>query len=672
MSPAVARLVALSVVAALLGAFGLEARATSGFEAQASSGLDAQASRGPEPQASPGPEPQASPGPQDPAEFGAFIDDFFAGELEGAHIPGAVFLLVKDGEVFYAKGYGFATLETREPVDPERTVFRVGSNSKTLTAAAVLALVDEGRLDLDADVNGYLTRLQVPATYPEPLTLRHLLTHTAGLDERLFGQHARTRDEALPLGDYLAEHLTPRTMPPGLVISYNDFGTSLAGLVVEEVSGQPFADFVAERIFAPLGMTRSSFEIMEPPETIRGELATAYRYWDGTHTPYEYDYIQTAPAAGLVTTAADMGRFLAALLDGGRLGDRRILSDSMTAIMLDRQFAHAPRLRGRAFGFVESDENGVRGLSKDGQATGFLSRIFLIPEADLGFFASINLSIFEPGPSFNRASGIHRRLTTAILDRYFMPDSAYYDLPEAPSPDPGFDARPYVGTYRAMEGSRHTIEKILFLGNELRVRDGGEGTLLVGGTPYVELEPDLFQHAHGGPHYLAFRRGADGDASHVFLGAGAMERAPWRDTRRTLMMVLSVTGLLLVSALLIWPFAGRFARRRGRSPADVHPGRAALILASGFSLAFVVGFGWAFSQTDLQEFFKGVPAPIGLLLALPVAVVPLTLRAGVHAARAWRDRRGSLPGRIHYTVVTLALVVFVLMLNNWYMLGWRY
>jgi len=615
---------------------------------------------------------QNSSGPEDPEEFRAFIDDFFAREMEEDHIPGAVFLLVKDGRVFYSRGYGFANLERREPVDPDHTVFRVGSNSKTLTAAAVLTLVDEGRLDLDTDVNEYLTSLQVPSTFREPITLRHLLTHTAGLDERLFGQHARTRDDALDLREYLAEHLPPRTMPPGVVVSYNDHGTSLAGLVVEDVSGQRFAQYVADRIFGPLGMTRSSFDVADLTPVIRAGLATSYRYWNGRHTPYEYDYIQTAPAAGLVTTASDMGRFLIALLNGGQLGGRRILSEPMTGVMLDRQFAHAPRLRGRAFGFVESDENGVRGLSKDGQATGFLSRIFLLPEADLGFFSSINLSIFEPGPSFSRANGIHRRLTTAILDRYFMPDSTFFDLPEAPAPDPSFDADPYVGTYRAMEGSRHTIEKLLFLGNELEVQDGGDGTLLVGGMPYVALEPGEFQYAGGGPFYLAFRFGDDGRASHVFLGAGAMERV-WRvDTMRTLMISLSITGLLFVSAILAWPFAGVLARRRGRSADDVHPGRGPLVAATGLSLAFVVGFGWIFSQTDFQEFFKGVPAAIGILLTLPILVVPLTVWALGHSARAWKDGRGSFLGRLHYTLVTVGLVVFLLLLNNWYMLGWRY
>ncbi len=615
---------------------------------------------------------QSATGPEDPEELGALVDDFFETELVESHIPGVVFLMVKDSQVFFSRGYGFADLENHVPVDPHRTVFRVGSNSKTLTAAAVLTLVDEGRLDLDGDVNDYLKQVRVPDTYPEPVTVRHLLTHTAGFDERLFGQHARTRDEALSLGDYLAAHLTPRTGRPGEVISYNDYGTSLAGLLVEDVSGMPFAEYVAQRIFGPLAMRHSSFDVVNPPPSISENLATAYRYWDGTHSAYDYDYIQTAPAAGLLTTAADMGNFLSAMLGGGRLGDQRILSDSMTRVMMDRQFAHSPRLRGRAFGFVESDENGIRGLSKDGQATGFLSRIFLIPDANIGFFASINLSIFEPGPTFNRASSFHRRLTTTILDHYFMPDSTYFHLPAAPAPDPGFDARPYAGMYRAMEGSRHTIEKITFLGNELVVGDGGDGTISLGGTPYVELEPGRFQYAGGGPYYVAFGWEEGGRASHVFIGAGAMQRVSWSDTRGTAMGVLGGTGALFLSALAVWPFAGWFARRRGRPAVQGHPGRRTLLLATALCLLFLAGFGWSFSQTDFQEFFKGVPSAITALLVIPIVVIPLTLRSALHSLGAWRRGRGSLPGRLHYSLVTAGLVFFLLLLNNWHMLGWRY
>lgn len=609
-------------------------------------------------------------GPANQQEFGEFIDSFFEAEMARSHVPGAVFLLVKNGDVFYASGYGFAHLEDRTPVDPQRTVFRVGSISKSLTAAAVLTLVDEGHLDLDADVNEYLEHARVPPTFSEPVTLRHLLTHTAGFDERLFGQHARSRSDALSLEEYLAIHLPPRTGPPGEVISYNDHGTSLAGLVVEDVSGRPFAQYVAERILAPLGMGSSSFDVLNLPPQIQDNLATAYRYWAGEHEPYRYDYIQTAPAAGLVATAADMGRFLSALLDGGRQGDRRILSDSMTAIMLDRQFAHSPQLPGRAFGFAESNENGVRALIKNGQATGFLSRIVLIPQAKVGFFSSINLSIFAPGPSFNRASGFHRRLTTAILDRYFMPDTSYFAIPTAPAPNPSFDPSPYVGTYRSMEGSRHTIEKITFLGTETAVRDAGDGTLRVGGARYVMLEPGLFQYADGGPHYLAFALDA-GRATHLFIGAGAEERVPWYETMRTATGVLIGAAALFLSALIV-PVAGRIVPQRGRTAESRHPGWAILVAAVALCLAFIVGFGWAFSQADFQEFFKGVPSIIAVLLVLPVVATVLTVLSVVNSIRAWRHELGSLVGRIYFSVVTAGLTVFLFFLNNWYLLGWRW
>ncbi len=349
-----------------------------------------------------------------------------------------------------------------------------------------------------------------------------------------------------------------------------------------------------------------------------------------------------------------------------------MLSDSMTAVMLNRQFAHAPRLRGRAFGFVESDENGIRALSKDGQATGFLSRMFLIPDSKIAFFASINLSIFEPGPSFNRATGFHRRLTTAILDRYFILDSAYFKLPKAPAPDPSFEAAPYLGTYRSVEGSRHTIEKITFLGNEVQVRDGGDGTILVGRSSWVELEPGHFQYAEGGPYYVSFGTDESGRSTHLFSGAGALERVPWHDTMQVMMAALGSGTVLFLSAIGIWPFAGWFARRRGRSEESIHPGRWILVAAAGGCLAFVVGFGWAFSQTDFQDFFKGVPTTIGVLLVLPIIVIPLAVLATYHAFLAWRKELGSLVGRLHFSLVTVGLVAFLFFLNNWYMLGWRY
>ena len=147
---------------------------------------------------------------------------------------------------------------------------------------------------------------------------------------------------------------------------------------------------------------------------------------------------------------------------------------------------------------------------------------------------------------------------------------------------------------------------------------------------------------------------------------------PWYETMQATMAALGGAALLLLSAIVIWPFAGWVTRRRGRSEKSVHPGRWLLVAGAGACIVFLVGFGWTFQQTDFQEFFKGVPPAIGVLLALPVIVIPLAVLAAYHAVRAWRNGFGSFIGRLHFSLVTAGLVAFLFLLNNWYMLGWRY
>jgi CubicO group peptidase (beta-lactamase class C family) len=145
-------------------------------------------------------------GPQDPAELAVFLDGLLGGLMEERHIPGAVVLVVKDGSVFFAKGYGFADLETKRPVDPETTLFRVFSVSKLFTATAVMQLVEQGKLDLHADVNQYLDSFSLEERFGKPVTLANLLTHTGGFDDALLGSIQPLEREPVPLGKYLATH----------------------------------------------------------------------------------------------------------------------------------------------------------------------------------------------------------------------------------------------------------------------------------------------------------------------------------------------------------------------------------------------------------------------------------------------------------------------------------
>ncbi len=179
-------------------------------------------------------------------------------QLRANHIPGATVSVVKDGQLFFAKGYGSADLQEGRPVNAQTTLFRIGSVSKPFTATAVLQLAEQGKLNLHADVNIYLKTFHLPATYPEPITLAHLLTHTAGFESRATGMEAaRTTSDLEPLGQLLAEHIPARVRPPGELTAYSNYGYALAGYIVEQVSGMPYAQYVEQHIFQRLRMRSS-------------------------------------------------------------------------------------------------------------------------------------------------------------------------------------------------------------------------------------------------------------------------------------------------------------------------------------------------------------------------------------------------------------------------------
>lgn len=195
----------------------------------------------------------------DRKELESFLDKLFAEEMAKYKVPGAVFVLVQDGEVFFAKGYGFADLEKKRRVDPDKTLFRAYSFSKSFTATAVMQLVEQGKLKLDEDVNKYLKRFQIKDKFAEPVTLADLLTHRAGFtDTDVRTQLAQGDYRILDLGEYLKKNLPARSAPPGK-FQYSNFGAALAGFIVEEVSGEPFAEYIEKHIFKPLGMSRSTF-----------------------------------------------------------------------------------------------------------------------------------------------------------------------------------------------------------------------------------------------------------------------------------------------------------------------------------------------------------------------------------------------------------------------------
>jgi CubicO group peptidase (beta-lactamase class C family) len=612
----------------------------------------------------------AAKGLEDVQGLEAFLDHFFQEKMAQRHIPGAVFVLVKDGRTTFAKGFGHADREHKLPVVPDQTAFLVASVSKLFTATAVMQLYERGRLQLDEDVNHYLHTFQLREPFARPVTLAHLLTHTGGFDERTIGTSARTRAGVQPLGQYLAARMPACSLPPGDVISYSNHGVALAGHIVEEVSGVPFARYVEENILQPLGMRHSSFE---PGEQLEGALAVGYDYDkdDDSYRAVPRTYRNDGPAGQLVATGTDMAAFLIAHLQEGRYRDTRILQEATAREMHRQHFTQHPRLPGCAYGFFERFENGRRCLVHAGDLPGFASLLFLLPAEGVGFFVSCNRDDLK----------LRDDLVKAFLDRYYPAAAAAFPAPPA---DFGRRAGLFTGHYRYNRYSRTTLEKPLGLVQEVRVVDGGNGTLtieipdilreLLDPIRLVEVEPLLFRRDDG-DRYAAFRMDSDGRITHLALNVLGvfivLERVPWYETPAVqgglaiglLAVFLSACVAGPVGALVHW------WRRRPSPPRAVRLTRWLAFAVSALNLAFVAGLAVVVFKGELEY---GMPSAALALLAVPLAAAALTAVLAVCVLVAWRNRLGSPWRRCYLSLVALASVGFLCLLGYWNLLGFNY
>jgi CubicO group peptidase (beta-lactamase class C family) len=292
-------------------------------------------------------------------------------EMKKHHIAGAAVSVVKDGELFFAKGYGSADLENGVPVDPEQTLFRIGSVSKTFTWTAVMQLAEQGKLDLDEDINTYLD-FRIPDTYPQPITLKHLMTHTSGFEERWLDSVVSDASELVPAREWLVSYMPARVHPPGDSTGYANYNAVLAGYIVARVSGQPYDQYIQEHILNPLGMAHSTAR-SPIPQDLRAHASVGYTYEDGAFQPFPDYTIQRAgwQSGGIQASATDMARFMIAHLQNGRYGDEdiaggRILKEGTARQMHSTLYTPDPRLLGMAYGFADVSDNGQRALGHQG------------------------------------------------------------------------------------------------------------------------------------------------------------------------------------------------------------------------------------------------------------------------------------------------------------------
>lgn len=319
-------------------------------------------------------------------ELSRKVNEYMEQTMAEHHIAGAVLVIVKDGQIVMNQGYGYADIENEKLVDPNTTMFRIGSVTKTFTTIAALQQVEQERLRMDQDVNSYLSEFKVENPYSIPLTLSHLLTQTSGLSETMDGVYTDVlTDEPVPLSQTLKQHMPAVVRPPGEVVQYSNFGYALIGHLVEQTSGESFDQYVEKYIFNPLEMENTIYSIT-PAES---RVSKGYLYENGGFAAKPFGNIVVHPAGSISSTASDMGKFIQSQLQNGAFNNQQILSKETAIDMRKRHFTVQETMPGYGYGYYENFKNSNI-LVHDGDIDTFTSQLSLYPKANLGYFVSYN------------------------------------------------------------------------------------------------------------------------------------------------------------------------------------------------------------------------------------------------------------------------------------------
>ena len=588
------------------------------------------------------------------------VDEFMAKDMAELKVPGAVVAVVQDGRIIFLKGYGLADSATRRPVDALRTVFRLGSITKVITATAVMRLVEEGKIQLHADVNRYLKGFQVPDRFDRPVTVHDLLTHTAGFDVRLNGTAARTEAEVQSLATYLSRDLPPRVRKPGEVYAYSNHGYTLLGAVIESVTGEPYETYVRRSILDPLEMRGASLRF---DGSTSANAATGYEPRGYSHKLAPVVYPNIAPAASLNGTAVDMARYMIAMLEGESGTPRAPIADATRALMFAPHFRQDPRVPGMTYGFMESFWRGQRLLFHSGGVHGFMSLMYLWPDQRLGLFVADNG---------------YRGDLLFDLGFHFMEREFPYAKGLAPvSPDAAARVGKFAGYYQLARHSVTNLERAGAIRNSpLEVKAAGDGTLSVFGETFVEVAPRLFRNA--GSETLAFLENEQGDVTGVattypFQGNDVYLKIPFWRTDIAAQLLLILTAVVSLVVALRPPGHSRgFSLRAAGVPATATRTSAMARNVAVLALIFMVLMWIGFRAAGPAGTQFGIPWPMDAAGIVGIVLVAGVVALSVAVIGEIRARRVGGAARVQLAAFTVLMAVFCVGLWSWNLVGIRH
>lgn len=589
------------------------------------------------------------------SQLEATVDGIMA-QYIGKDVPGAAVSIVKDGQIIFEKGYGYANIEKQVPVDPTQTYMEPGSVSKLFTWTAVMQLVEQGKLDLNEDVRSYLPANYLTLSYDEPLTLRHLMNHMGGFEERIEGLMVTHPADLLPLEQFLGQGRQPKQIyRPGTTIAYSNFGTSLAGLIVERVSGMPFEQYAQEQIFAPLAMEKSTFD--PHYDAIPGLMehkSIGYVKNGDEWVAQPNFYINDVPAGSMTSTASDLARFMIAQMNYDGTAPYQLFNKPETLRQMQtRSFSHHENMGGVAHGFWERFAGEYRVLEHGGNTNSFTAHLAIVPEASFGISTLTNVE--------GEMAGARIALIDSLIGSTFS----------QPSADPALNHSAQVaGRYRSARIIETNLLKALNLISDtdtqisanpdgsiqLRIPAMGVDQTYVETAPYLytRTTPDQTMLDHAGLESSQIFFTTDESGRVVQLSHGTiMDQLPVSllGTPQLNMLMLLGTALVFLLGLIVAAFKWLRGRFKGTSLSKLQQYSAWLALVGLASIANLVVLISRIASDPFQAMSNFLPHTLLFWLA---GVLALWL--GYRIVQLWSNTPSKLGLKLYTGLLFVSLI----------------
>ncbi len=595
-----------------------------------------------------------------------FMDGVVETHLRDKHIVGATVCVVKDGKIILAKGYGFSDIKKQTPVNPNETLFRIGSISKLFTWTSVMQLVQQGKLDLNTDINKYLRDFQLPATYPEPITLKHLMTHSPGFEDLVIGLFAKDSSKVKRLGEILSKEIPGRVRPAGETASYSNHGTGMAAYIVEQVSGMNWLDYVEKNITTPLAMTSTSFR--QPlPLRLKSSLSKGYVFAGGEFIEKSFEFVPLAPVGAASTTALDMANFMMAHLQLGTFQGVAILDSATSKLMQSPAFQHAPHVNPMRYGFMDMSQNGEEVIGHGGDTFWFHSNMALLPKHNVGLFISFNT---------DKGSGTYMEVLEAFMDRYFPEKNPLQPVIKVKAKY----LQKFAGEYCANRYAYRDFTKVIswFGRAQISVVDSTKLKTVMGEQVnyWVPIDSLTFRKEHASD-VIEFKKGKDGNIQRLFIGGlpiFALDKMSGWNLASIHNLILTVSIIFILLTLIGGPmkFFIRKGYKRELNAARKVPLSARLTswcAAFSFFMFFIL---LAMGMGDQYEIVYGVPTLVKVALAFPLIATFFTVFVWYFVIMIWINKSGDVMDRLSYSSFGIVCVLFIWQLNYWNLLGYYY